>query len=91
MKKTFKAWPVDEGQHGIRLDIDVERRADLPPCPGMGGWKGDNNGIWWTHVHGPVATNLAQSLLTTRDGWFQYVDVVVDGDRLIEITPAGSI
>lgn len=90
MKKTFKAWPVDEGQHGIRLDIDVERRIDLPPCPGMGGWKG-GDGLWYTNIHGQLAVRLAQSLLTTREGWFQYVDVVVDGDRLIEITPAGSI
>lgn len=85
MKTQFIAWPVDEGEYGIRLDIDTERRCDLPPCPGPG-WIGQN-GAWWTRVKGAVAVELAAKLSATRAGFYQNVVVEMDGDRLVAIRP----
>jgi hypothetical protein len=84
----FKAWPVDEGEMGIRLDVDVDREADLPPCPGLGGWKKAGSGIWWTRIKGQAAMDLAAVLSGSPDGWFQDVMVTMDGDRLAGIVPA---
>lgn len=83
----FTAWPTDEGEWGIRLDIDVSIKIDLPPCPGMGGWKAAGDGSWWCNIHGEVATKLAERLLATRDGWYQYIEIVMDGDKLVSIQP----
>ena len=83
----FKAWPVDEGDMGIRLDVDTERRCDLPPCPGEGGWKGQN-GAWWTRIVGPTAAALARRLSGTPDGFYQDVIIEMDGDKVVSILPA---
>ena len=83
----FMAWPVDEGEMGIRLDIDTWRKCDLPPCPGMGGWKGQN-GAWWTRVIGPTAVELASRLSGSPGGFYQNVVVEMDGDSFVSIYPA---
>lgn len=89
-KMQFTAWPVDEGDLGIRLDIDRGTRASLPPCPGLGGWKEEGPGSWWTRLKGAAAVELAAALESTPDGWFQDVTVTMDGTRLVSAVPAGG-
>jgi hypothetical protein len=53
---------ADEGQMGIRIDIETDGPAPRV-CPGLGGWKrGDLAGDWWTRVKGQIAGDLIRDM-----------------------------
>jgi hypothetical protein len=55
MTETIFIDLADEGEMGARVTVYGQRpRA----CPGLGGWKKDEDGGWWTRVKSPQAADL---------------------------------
>lgn len=48
---------TDEGMCGVKLQCFEERKPKY--CPGLGGWKVNDNG-WWTSLKGGIAKKFLE-------------------------------
>jgi hypothetical protein len=70
---------TDEGQMGVRLDVRYKPRG----CPGLGGWKRNASGGWWTRLKGDVACRVWDVAKAANE---HCVTLEMDEDRILNVS-----
>ena len=78
--ETIEIVACDEGAMGIRLDAETRPQN----CPGLGGWKQDDQGVWWTRVKG----DACRPFILPMAAGFRLFTVVMHCDRIIDVSIA---
>lgn len=64
-----------------QMGAEIRCMEEFKPkgCPGLGGWKSNERGVWWTRVKGADAKKFAAFI-------GQYPDLVLDGDKIVSVS-----
>lgn len=74
--EEFYPLVVDEGQMGVKLVVTTKPSG----CPGLGGWKIEPTGGWFTRVKGEEGQKI---LAVIKSG--DFAAITIDGDRITRV------